>query len=306
MHRYRHTQAGWLIIVVTLALAGVFVLMNRSLLSSGPGLHPLMIFPVLLLLFGTLTVIVENGMLRARFGVGLIGKTIQLSQVKSLGAVRNSWAIGWGIRFFPGGVLYNVSGLDAVELRLLNGRAYRIGTDEPQALEAAIRAEIGEKQPLDSMAPLACSKTSNTLKSIVGVALALSLIALIGFIVCMMILEPKPPQDAVTANMLTVRSFLYKVEVPISDITALSLEPSFPCVLRRTNGFSAAGILRGHFDVRSLGNGMLFVDAQHPPYLTVRAARGFVIIGFNDPRQTRALEAKIQSARSLLKPAVHP
>jgi hypothetical protein len=36
--------------------------------------------------------------------------------------------------------LFNVSGLDAVEVELVDGKRIRIGTDEPQALVAAIRA----------------------------------------------------------------------------------------------------------------------------------------------------------------------
>lgn len=39
----------------------------------------------------------------------------------------------------PHGWLFNVSGLDAVELELINNRRFRIGTDEPQRLIAAIQ-----------------------------------------------------------------------------------------------------------------------------------------------------------------------
>jgi hypothetical protein len=38
----------------------------------------------------------------------------------------------------PGFRLYNVSGLDAVELHLKSGEIRRIGTDDPQGLAAAI------------------------------------------------------------------------------------------------------------------------------------------------------------------------
>jgi hypothetical protein len=148
MRSYRHTQVGWVIIGAALALMAVFVLTNRALLEAGPGSSVVAIFPVLLLLFGTLTVTVEDGKLRARFGIGLIGKTIPLSEVRSFGVVRNWWLLGWGIRFFPGGTLYNVSGLHAVELRMADGRAYRIGSDQPHALESAIRALIHESRPL--------------------------------------------------------------------------------------------------------------------------------------------------------------
>ena len=40
----------------------------------------------------------------------------------------------------PGFRLYNVSGLDAVELRLKSGDIRRIGTDDPQGLAAALEA----------------------------------------------------------------------------------------------------------------------------------------------------------------------
>jgi hypothetical protein len=40
----------------------------------------------------------------------------------------------------PGRRLYNVSGLDAVELRLKTGDIRRIGTDDPQGLAAALKS----------------------------------------------------------------------------------------------------------------------------------------------------------------------
>jgi len=39
---------------------------------------------------------------------------------------------------FPGYWVINVSGFEAVELRLQNGRRYRVGTDDPAGLLAAI------------------------------------------------------------------------------------------------------------------------------------------------------------------------
>jgi len=68
-----------------------------------------------------------------------------LSEIASVKTARNKWYYGWGIRYWhwPKPVwIYNVSGFDAVELALSNGQDYRIGTDEPQALEAALNGEI--------------------------------------------------------------------------------------------------------------------------------------------------------------------
>jgi len=47
---------------------------------------------------------------------------------------------GFGIRMRPGFRLYNVSGLDAVELRLRSHDIRRIGTDDPQGLAGALKS----------------------------------------------------------------------------------------------------------------------------------------------------------------------
>jgi len=38
--------------------------------------------------------------------------------------------------------IFNVSGFDAIELTMKNGRIYCIGTDEPEKLEAVIKQII--------------------------------------------------------------------------------------------------------------------------------------------------------------------
>jgi len=42
-------------------------------------------------------------------------------------------------------VLYNVSGFDAVEIKLRTGKKFRIGTDVPQELEKAIEQAINSR-----------------------------------------------------------------------------------------------------------------------------------------------------------------
>jgi len=94
------------------------------------------------ILFGSLTTEIADGELRCRFGIGLIRKRIPLRHVVAVEPVRNRWFWGWGIRYTPQGWLFNVSGLDAVELSLVGGRRLRIGTDEPDELARAIRGAI--------------------------------------------------------------------------------------------------------------------------------------------------------------------
>jgi hypothetical protein len=61
-----------------------------------------------------------------------------LDDIQSVAAVQNHWRNGFGIRKAPGFSFYNVSGLDAVELK--SGATCRIGTADPQGLAAALRS----------------------------------------------------------------------------------------------------------------------------------------------------------------------
>ena len=56
-------------------------------------------------------------------------RTNRHADIVSATPVQNSWWHGWGIRFISGGSMYNVAGLEAVELLLASGKKFRIGTD---------------------------------------------------------------------------------------------------------------------------------------------------------------------------------
>ena len=103
-----------------------------------------------LFLFFSLTVTVDNRAVTVVYGVGIIRKRISLSQIRSHCPVRNKWYYGWGIRLIPGGLMYNISGLDAVELTLNSGYIFRIGTDEPYKLSDAIGRQVQKsRRPFD-------------------------------------------------------------------------------------------------------------------------------------------------------------
>ncbi len=85
-----------------------------------------------------LTVTVDDAAVTATFGWGWPRRRVELVDVVSVERVRNSWWHGWGIRKVSRGWMFNAAGYDAVELTLRSGRVFRIGTDEPAALLAAI------------------------------------------------------------------------------------------------------------------------------------------------------------------------
>jgi hypothetical protein len=90
-------------------------------------------------LFSTLTIAIEDGMLRASFGPGLIKKQVRLADIASVRPIPVRWWYGWGIHVTPHGWLYNVSGWKAVEITLRNGDRFCLGTDQPGRLQEAIQ-----------------------------------------------------------------------------------------------------------------------------------------------------------------------
>ncbi len=87
-----------------------------------------------------MTVDVDANELQWHFGPGWWTYRLALDEIQTVAIVRNHWWNGFGIRTRPGFRLYNVSGLDAVELHLKSGQIRRIGTDDPQGLAAALKS----------------------------------------------------------------------------------------------------------------------------------------------------------------------
>jgi hypothetical protein len=142
MKRYQHTQVGCLILTVD--MLGIFI---YAIVLAMAGINIIAIVVLILvtiagILFSSLTVTISENDLDIRFGPGLIKKIFKLQDIESVRSVSNKWFYGWGIRITPHGWLYNVSGFSAVEIELRTGKTYRIGTDEPEELEEAIRQAI--------------------------------------------------------------------------------------------------------------------------------------------------------------------
>ena len=95
----------------------------------------------ILISFSTLTVFIDEQFLKISFGWGIFRKKFPISEIAAVKKVKNNWYYGWGIRlwFWPKMWIFNVSGFDAIEIKMKNGKIYRIGTDEPEKLESAIK-----------------------------------------------------------------------------------------------------------------------------------------------------------------------
>lgn len=150
---YKHNQISYLMLIVTFAVLVFFVwahIMSSAepvSVDSGTNLAITTIMLVILLVlssFVSLQVTIDGKYLYIKFGYGIYQKKFLLNDILSAKTVKNHWYYGWGIRrcLWPKMWIYNVSGFDAVEIKLKNGKIYRIGTDEPKKLEQTILHSI--------------------------------------------------------------------------------------------------------------------------------------------------------------------
>ncbi len=151
--KYKHTQIGYLMlavmIIVLILFTRIYIIASTEPPSADSGtnfaftaLMALILF--IIASFGSLQVSIDETYLKIKFGYGIFQKKFSLNDIMSAKTVKNHWYYGWGIRWWlwPKMWIYNVSGFNAVEIKLKNGKTYRIGTDEPKKLEQAIISSI--------------------------------------------------------------------------------------------------------------------------------------------------------------------
>ena len=139
---------GWAVIVGSAVGLGLALLVTLSLSAATLAAVPWLVVALFgllalgLLAYATLTVEVDAENVRVRFGIGLIRKSIPLSDIARCEIVRTPSWWGWGMHWTPSGWLYNVSGRAAVRLEMTSQRPVMIGSDEAERLKAAIDARL--------------------------------------------------------------------------------------------------------------------------------------------------------------------
>jgi hypothetical protein len=95
------------------------------------------VFLLIMLTFYNLTVSIKGRIVELKFGIGLIKFKLHIDQLHEASTLRTKWWYGWGIRFTPHGMLYNIYGRDAVKIKFTGkGKTKNvlIGTPEPEEL----------------------------------------------------------------------------------------------------------------------------------------------------------------------------
>jgi hypothetical protein len=137
----KKTQFGWVIIVGALFAEALVLFqgVNKSILSVT------IIMVALIILFGTLTLKVDDEYVKFSFGIGLIHGKYKISDLEICWPM-SYIPLGWGIRFRPGVILFNVTGNKAIKLRVKGkNREIWIGTNYPEEFAAFINSKMEKK-----------------------------------------------------------------------------------------------------------------------------------------------------------------
>jgi hypothetical protein len=142
--RYEHRQDGGFMRLTFLLGFLALPVIHALDPKTAPAL--LIAAPLLALTFAAfdgLTVRVTAEAVTWRFGhLGFPRGQVKLSDVSGAAVTRTTFWEGWGIRRTARGMLYNVSGFDAVMLHRHGSKPVMIGSDEPRKLKAAIDAAL--------------------------------------------------------------------------------------------------------------------------------------------------------------------
>ena len=158
--KYKHTQIGKIVIaiVILVALISIVSVANEDYQKYAPNwmdasdwdIYGIVIVSVIYLFvlnMCTLTISIDKALLHWHFGLGFPRKKMQLTDIDTVKQVRNKWFFGFGIRkLISGGWLYNVHGLDAVEVVTHDGKIVRLGTDDPKGLARALSVAVDKVQ----------------------------------------------------------------------------------------------------------------------------------------------------------------
>ena len=151
---YTHTQRGrshWIALVIGAVVVGISWAFGSGRTTLILGLCAVLPAVLVIWAFSAMTVTVTDDVVEVRFRLGWPYRSVKRRNIGSHAPVRSPWWYGFGLRFIPGGFMWNVWGLDAVELRMASdasdsflfadrpGKAFRIGTDDPEGLDRALR-----------------------------------------------------------------------------------------------------------------------------------------------------------------------
>ena len=284
---YRRTQVSWPTILPLLGVSAILIPLFVSMQLTPAIWITIGVYAIILLLFATLTVTVTSDGVEAAFGVGLVSKSIPFGDMTSYARTRTRWTNGWGIHSYPGGVLYNASGLSAIEFLLASDRRVAIGTAEPDAFAAAVQQATGKNEGAHQPSRGRTWGLEHTIGAIAGV---LAIAVAFGAIYVTL----QPPTAIVGFDSFFVGNGMYRDTIPYSSMQTVTLERTLPHIGMKTNGSGVGNVMRGNYRVDGWGASRLFINRNVPPFVVIQTASTHVVVNFEEPAQTERLFSELK------------
>ena len=254
----------WGITLIVLLLSSLIFLSLKIISASSLNYIYLLLFVILLLCllcFYKLTITIDNTYISFKFGVGFIKKYYRIANIKSCKPISYSIFSGWGIRFFPNGTLYNVTGSKAIELQFYDkDTVVQIGTNQPEEISQLLHSLIGGNK-----IPYQLSSSSKHLYQWI-------VVLVIGTIV-MGITSIEAFRDTkveMNNEELIVKGILESLTIPISEIVQVDTVSNPLSISRKIKGLNFAGTSKGKF-MQSDGSPIrIYVKKKHKPYILIQ------------------------------------
>ena len=147
---YKKTQIGWIAIALLSAIIILLFCSYTFQWGNPPSFKKLIYLSIFLLvcilLFFKLTIKLKNSILKIIFGVGLIRFNINIDKLISVRLIELPWYYGIGIKKTSEGMLFNIQGKTAVEVKYINkkggSKSVTVGTADPEELRKVLESRF--------------------------------------------------------------------------------------------------------------------------------------------------------------------
>ncbi len=237
------------------------------------------------LTFYKITIMVSQTQVSFKMGIGLFGKTYQMSDIRQCRSVSNSFIAGVGIKMLPNGWLYNVSGIKAIELQFKSKYSIvRIGTNKPEEISEYIRSILTGRYATYPNSEQPVRRWTN-----IWWKLIITIVVLAFFVPRWFGLKAECKADA-----LKIKG-MYGLSIPYSQIEKVDTISGLPGISIRTNGYSFNETRIGNFRLTNGEDVKLFVKKGSGPFIQIQSKDNVpVYIGLGNRNLTSDLFAQLK------------
>lgn len=241
---------------------------------------------ICLLTFYRIVIEVTENQISFKLGIGLFKKTYQINDLTSCTPVRCSLLNGFGIRRIANGWLYNISGLDAIELRFEDKRnIIQIGTNKSDEIASLVSSLIKQT---NSSSQIEYTSSTNWVKWIFYVVVSIILIVSFYF--------TERNEHIVTNKYNLDIPGIYSKSIDYSQIIKIDTISTIPNIELKTNGSFSRNRAKGYFRLKDVGSAYLNLNLKYPPFIRiVLRDESYVFINSADSKETIELFRNIEN-----------